>query len=135
MHDFNHYFIYTLCMHYICIHSRILYIDMYLLFVYALYMLHCCIYTLCIRRCDSVNMGDHIPQSDMMGSFSNSNGQYGYSDRTAPPPEIPPRSPARASYSMPTSSAPSPIHPPDGANNTQGMSSSTTQIRSSVLLC
>ena len=53
-------------------------------------------------------------QNDMTASFSSANGQYGYGDRTAPPPEIPPRSPARAGYPpMPQSSVPAPIHPPD----------------------
>lgn len=69
---------------------------------------------------------------DMMAaSFTSSNGQYGgYSDRTAPPPEIPPRSPARASYPMSPTSVPSPIHPPDNGavqgNYTVGSESSAS---------
>ena len=58
---------------------------------------------------------------DMLASFSSStNGGHAYGgtaayggDRNMPPPEIPPRSPARAGYPLSPNSVPAPIHPPD----------------------
>lgn len=68
----------------------------------------------------SGHMLDH--HGDMTASFSSSNGQYGYGGEksTAPPPEIPPRSPARTvgppGYPLGNASnAPNPIPPPDNA--------------------
>ncbi|XP_067932253.1 SH2B adapter protein 2-like [Watersipora subatra] len=53
-------------------------------------------------------------QMDIPSSYPNPNEQYGYSERTVPPPVIPPRSPARASYpSISQGPVPAPIHPPD----------------------
>lgn len=72
---------------------------------------------LCYRPHSESNNRLMEHHGDMMASFTSTNGGHSYGayggDRGAPPPEIPPRSPARAGYPLSPNSVPAPILPPD----------------------